>query len=192
MEKEREFIVLENGRIQCKWKGCNKTFEGDPAGLKAFANHYHGHRKKGQEPTAEDRGMDAEAMKHLLNVQERFRREEAKAVLKTCDQIMEDQSKVYEVYVPLLGCKIRYARLTVPEFLEIEHLTEAEFPRRFLYLMWKKGDPNLTEKKLDKIAPSVLEVELILQSMLENTPFLSSPLGRGVSPERSSSKDSLT
>lgn len=176
-EKEPEFKVLDNGQIQCNWKACTKLFDGDPAGLKNFAVHYHEHRKKGEEP--EDQGLDVASMRDLLQVRQRYAEAEAKAVKKTIDQILEERDKLYEVYIPNLDCKIQYGRLTVPEFMEIEHLTEDEFPRRFLYLMWRKGDPELTEEKINRF--SDLEIRIILGYILETTPFLLPAPGRSAS-----------
>lgn len=185
-QPEPEFKVLDNGQIQCNWKGCGKLFDGDPAGLKAFATHYHDHRKKGQEP--KDEGLDLGSMKALLEAKERYQEAEAKAVKKTIDQILEERDKLYEVYIPNLDCKIQYGRLTVPEFMEIEHLTQDEFPRRFLYLMWTKGDPSLTEEKFNRF--SDLEIRIILGYILENTPFLLPAPGRSALSETKTSKPS--
>jgi len=163
------YSFTESGQVRCNWPGCEAQFTPDPPGLKAFAAHWAAHKKKGQKPP-ETKGLTPEEMAALIDWKKRYDEAAKKAVIKTCDQILSDRDRIFEVYVPIFDCKVKYGRMLVHEFMSIMEKPEEQYIREALYLMWSKGDPSVTREKLEKY--DFEEIRQIFFYIVENTPFL--------------------
>jgi len=185
-EKEAPFTIDEQGQVHCKWPGCSSIFPGDPSGMKAWANHWAAHTKRGMKEEAE--GLTPKELSILVGVKERYDEDRKKAVLKTIDQILSDINQIFEVYVPPLDCKIRYGRMRVDEFMALKDLSEEDYIRQALFLMWRKGDESVSLEKIKQF--TLEEIRQIYFYIVENTPFLFRATGTESSSEPQKSKPS--
>jgi len=167
---DQPYSISPSGMLECRWPSCTSTFTPDTPGLKAFAAHWAAHKKQGVKTEVQAKGLSAEELSALMRVKERYEEESREAVLKTCDQILAERDRIFEVYVPAFGCKIKYGRMLVHEFIGIKDLEEEEYLREALYLMWSKGDSTVTREKLEKY--HIEEIRQIFYYIVENTPFL--------------------
>jgi len=185
--EEEPYSITQSGQVQCNWPGCTSTFSPDPSGLRAFAAHYSAHKKRGIKTSeVQAKGLSAEELSVLVRMKERYEEESKKAALKTCDQILAERDRIFEVYIPPFSCKIKYGRMLVHEFMSIEDLDQDQYLRKALYFMWSKGDPSVTEEKISEF--HIEEIRQIFYYIVENTPFLFQT--RGETPESSSSRRS--
>ena len=170
--EEEPYTVDENGQLHCKWPGCTSIFQGDVPGMKAFAAHYGAHKKRGIKPPEQTaKGLSPQELAAIIDLRKRNEEAAKTAALKTIDQILADRDQLFDVYVPILNCKIKYGRLLVKEINEATAKPDEEsFLRKIVYLMWHKGDPSVTEEKINDL--EIEELRLIFHSIWENTPFL--------------------
>jgi len=167
-KKEQPFEIDKNGQLHCKWPGCTSIFPGDPPGMKAWANHWHAHVKRGSKA---EEGMTAETLAALAGLREKYDEARKRAVFKTCEQIKAERDKIFEVYIPIpIDALVKYGRIRVHEFNEIKDLPEEEYWKKLVYLMWRKGDSTVTWESI-RDDYTLDELKIILSCFLENTPF---------------------
>jgi len=114
--------------------------------------------------------LEAKDISVIIAARERYEEARKKAVFKTIDQILSDIDQVFEVYVPPFDCNIKYARMRVDEFMALKDLSEQDYLRETLFLMWSKGDPSVSREKISKFTDE--EIRQIYFYIVENTPFL--------------------
>lgn len=98
--------------------------------------------------------------------------EEKKLLFKSFRQIFEEiADKIYEVEVPELGCTIKYGKLSLADWIEIQPIQDLnESERVSLAKMWSKGDSTVDAEAIKKLPFDV--VRLILDKIYAKTPFL--------------------
>ena len=168
VEKEQPFEFDKNGQVHCKWPGCTSVFPGDVPGMKAWANHYHAHVKRGSKV---EEGVSPETLAALAGLREKYDEARKRAIFRTCEQIKAERDQIFEVYIPIpIDALVKYGRIRVHEFNEIKDLPEEDYIRKLTYLMWSKGDSTVTWESI-RDDFTVDELEIILSCFLENTPF---------------------
>ena len=187
LEEEQPYRVDENGQLHCNWLGCTQIFQGDVPGMKAFAAHWAAHKKRGIKPPDQMvKGLTPQELATLVEFRKQYQELAKTAALKTIDQVLSESDRIFEVYVPFFDGKLRYGRLTLSEFISIMDLEEEQYQRKALFLMLRKGDPEVTEEKIAKF--EMEEIRQIFFYIVENTPFLFRT--RSGTPESSSSPKS--
>jgi hypothetical protein len=102
-----------------------------------------------------------------------------KAEIKRLSQLGKTD-QLFDVYVPLLDCKVQYGLIAMNEVIEWEEANfnlgkegpradQVKAMRKLLYLMLRKADPDLTEETVGEFSPQV--VTQILVGVSEQTPF---------------------
>ena len=119
----------------------------------------------------EEEKRKLEELGEALDQVEEEAAERRSLAFKSFKELYLERSQIYEVDVPELGCRIRYGKLTVLDWMEIRDVKDPdELRRRSLYLMWRRGDPTVEEKEIDQMPFD--EVSAVLNRMMEATPFL--------------------
>ena len=72
-----------------------------------------------------------------------------KAKLKTLAEILSEDEGPKEVYIPALGCKIKYHELKFGDYPVLKEITDPfKLAVKTLLLTWGRADPSVTEENL--------------------------------------------
>jgi len=96
--------------------------------------------------------------------------EKKKLAVATLDEIIAKFAQTLTVEIPELGFAIRYRKLTVKDYAEINKIKD-DNERMFemLYRMLHKADPSVTMEKVKELPIEV--AALILKKIFQSSPF---------------------